>query len=117
MPEPSEPDWSGFWPAVRAGIAREKSRPIRDPWWLPLWKPFWGHPRLALGGVMAGVLALIFSVWPGNDGQIPAAWAGPVVVQDVGTTDPDRSVMVYSTSDHTLTVIWLFSAEGSTEES
>jgi hypothetical protein len=66
---------------------------------------------------MAVALALAFSLWPGGEGQMPAAWAEPVVVQDVGTTDPDRSVMVYSTPDHALTVIWLFNPEDTTDHS
>ena len=49
IPEPGEPDWTGFWPGVQARLLREKPAPIRDdPWWVPLWRPFWGHPRLAL---------------------------------------------------------------------
>jgi hypothetical protein len=114
--EPDEPDWSEFWPIVQARIARETPRPVRDPWWVPLWKPVWGHPRLALSGAVAAVLAVTLSLWPGNEGQVPSAFAAPVVVQDVGTPDPDRSVMVYSTPDRALTVIWLFDAD-STEES
>ena len=49
----SEPDWSGFWPGVRARILREAPRPVRDAWWLAFWRPFWGHPRLSLGGALA----------------------------------------------------------------
>lgn len=115
--EPPEPDWAGFWPGIKTRIARETARPITDSWWLPLWKPFWGHPRFTLGGAMAAALVLAFSLWPGGEGHMPAAWAEPVVVQDVGTTDPDRSVMVYSTPDHALTVIWLFSHEDTSDES
>jgi hypothetical protein len=48
---------------------------------------------------------------PGREGQVPLAFAGPVVVQDVGTSDPERTVMVYSTPDQALTVIWLFPSE------
>jgi hypothetical protein len=84
---------------------------------VPLWQPFWAHPRLAIGGALAAILALVVSFWPGGDGQRPAAWAAPVVVQDVSTPDPDRSLMVYSTPDSALTVIWLFSSEPTTEES
>ena len=116
VPEPAEPDWTGFWPGIQARLARETPKPIREPWWLPFWKPFWGHPRLALSGAMAAVSALAVAFGPGSE-QVPAAWASPVVVQDVTTSDPDRSVMVYSTPDNALTVIWLFSPEGSTEES
>src|SRR5262249_49800606 len=114
--EPLEPDWSEFWPTVRARIARETPRPVREPWWVPLWKPVWGHPRLAISGVLAAALAITLSFWPGSDGQVPSAWAAPVVVQDVSTPDPDKSVMVYSTPDRALTVIWLFDSD-STEES
>jgi putative zinc finger protein len=117
LPEPADPDWAGFWPGIQAHIQRDEPKPMRDPWWVPLWKPFWGHPRLALGGVMVAVVAVALSLWPfqGPDGQ--AAWAGPVVVQDVGTSDPGRGVMVYSSPDQALTVIWLFPAEAGTEES
>ena len=66
---------------------------------------------------MAAALVLAFSLWPGGEGHMPVAWAEPVVVQDVGTTDPDRSVMVYSTPDHALTVIWLFNHQDTSEES
>ena len=34
----------------------------------------------------------------------------PVTVQDVGTGDPNRSVMVYSNKDD-VTVIWVFAAD------
>jgi len=117
--EPPDPDWSAFWPGIQAQLARNepKPKPVQDSWWVPLWKPFWGHPRLALGGVMVAVLAVALSLWPfqGPDGQ--AALAGSVVVQDVGTSDPGRPVMVYSSPDQALTVIWLFPAEAGTEES
>jgi len=63
------------------------------------------------------VLAVALSFWPfqGPDGQ--TAWAGSVVVQDVGTSEPGRTVMVYSSPDQALTVIWLFPSEVGTEES
>jgi anti-sigma factor RsiW len=114
---PAEPDWTGFWPGIQVRIAREAPTRSRERWWVPLWKPVWGHPRLALGGALAAVLALFLSLWPGSEGQVSTAWAGPVVVQDVAAPDPDRSVMVYSTSDHSLTVIWLFNSSEATEES
>lgn len=101
-----EPDWSGFWPAIQARIAREAPRPIRDSWWLPAWKPFWGHPRISIAGAMAAGLLLTFGFWPGSE-DIPVASAVPVVVQDVGTEDADGSVMVYSRPGD-VTVIWLF---------
>jgi anti-sigma factor RsiW len=112
-----EPDWSGFWPAVRVRIPAEKPRPVLDSWWLPLWRPFWGHPRVALGGALAGALALALMLWPVADDPGSMAWAGPVIVQDVSTPDPERSVMVYSSPDKTLTVIWLFNSGPAPDES
>lgn len=116
---PADPEWSGFWAGIQSRILTEEPRPVRDPWWVPFWKPLWGHPRLAMGGAMAVVLAMLLSLWPlpDREGRVPVAWAGPVVVQDVGTTDPERSVMVYSTPDQALTVIWLFTSDGASEES
>ncbi len=118
LPEPAEPDWAGFWPGVQARIVRDPPKAIRDPWWAPLWRPVWGHPRLAVSGAMVAALALIFTLWPGRGGQVPAVWAaGQVVVQDINTTDPERAVMVYSTPDQALTVIWLFPVEAGNSES
>ena len=117
LPEPAELEWAGFWPGIESRIAREAPRAMRDPWWIPLWKPFWGHPRVALGSALAAGLLLTLSLWPVGDRQSAVAWAGPVVVHDVSTPDPDQSVMVYSSPDQSLTVIWLFSAGASTDES
>jgi anti-sigma factor RsiW len=113
----SDPDWSGFWPAIRARIPVQAPQPVRDSWWLPLWRPVWGHPRVALGGALAGALALALTLWPGADDPGSQAWAGPVIVQDVSTPDPEQSVMVYSSPDKTLTVIWLFNSGPVPDES
>jgi len=124
LPEVAEPDWTGFWAGIDARLSSEEPRRIQpDPWWMPFWRPVWGHPRLAMGSVMVVALVAVLSLWPlpGRQGGMPVAWAGPVVVQDVDTPDPDGSVMVYSTPDQApeqaLTVIWLFSPAGSSEES
>ncbi|MBI2525531.1 MAG: zf-HC2 domain-containing protein [Candidatus Rokubacteria bacterium] len=106
-----EPEWSGFWPAVRRRIASEPPRPVAEVWWLPLWKPIWGHPRLATVTAALAASLLTFSLWPGREGELPAAWADPVVVQDVSTADPDGSVMVYHTPDRDVTVIWVFASQ------
>lgn len=107
--QPADPDWTGFWSGVRHGIAQGTPPAVRDPWWLPFWRPVWGHPRLALSGALAAALVLTLSLWPvDDDGRVSSAWAGPVVVHDVSTPDPERTVMVYSSPDRSLTVIWLF---------
>ena len=103
-PQAVEPDWSGFWATVRARIMSEEPRPVRESWWFPFWKPVWGHPRLAFGAVLLAVLVTAFTFWPVDD----AAFASPVHVQDVSADDPDRSVMVYSSRAHGVTVIWVF---------
>jgi hypothetical protein len=103
----TDPDWAGFWPAVRLRIGSEAPRPIRETWWLPFWKPVWGHPRVALGSLMASGLAAALTLWPSAEVTMPRVSA-PVVVQDVSTADPDRSVMVYSNPDDDVTVIWVF---------
>ncbi|MGH7375744.1 MAG: hypothetical protein ACREJY_16130 [Candidatus Rokuibacteriota bacterium] len=113
--EPADPDWSGFWPSVRTRIARETPQPVRESWWLPFWKPVWGHPRVALGSVAVSTLAAALVLWPSP--QAIKAVAAPVQVQDVSTADPDRSVMVYSSPDDDVTVIWVFNPAEQDEQS
>jgi anti-sigma factor RsiW len=110
-----DPDWAGFWPAVRARIARETPAPVRDPWWLPFWKPVWGHPRMALGSAVVSTLAVALVLWPSP--QATRAVAAPVQVQDVSTADPNRSVMVYSSPEDDVTVIWVFNPAEQDEQS
>jgi anti-sigma factor RsiW len=109
-----EPDWSTFWPRVQARLRTKPARPVREPWWRPFWKPVWGHPRVAVASVAATAVLLGVSLWPGREGEVPLAEAGPVVVQDVATGDPDGSVMVYTDPDRDpdrgVTVIWVFAS-------
>lgn len=108
------PDWAGFWTGVRSRIGTEPVRLQREPWWLPLWKPVWGHPRMALATGLVMVTLLSVPFWPADEGEFLPAWAGPVMVQDVGTEDPNGSVMVYSDpdrgSERGVTVIWVFAS-------
>ncbi len=106
---PVEPAWADFWPAVHARILREEPKPIHESWWLPFWKPVWGHPRLAFGSALLAVLIVGFSLGPADD----AAFASSVTVQDVTTEDADRSVMVYSNKKEGVTVIWVFGSNQS----
>lgn len=112
--EPPAPHWAGFWTGVRARIGTESSPPLREPWWLPFWKPVWGHPRVALATGLATVTLLSVPFWPADEAEFLPAWAGPVMVQDVATEDPDGSVMVYSDHDRGpergVTVIWVFAS-------
>ncbi len=107
-PRIADPDWAGFWPAVRVRIASEVPQPVREAWWLPFWKPVWGHPQVALGSLAVSSLAVALVLWPSSPVTVPRAVAARVVVQDVSTADPDRSLMVYSSPDDDVTVIWVF---------
>jgi len=115
-PRLADPDWAGFWPAVRQRIAAEHPAPVRDAWWMPFWKPVWGHPRVALGGLVVSSLAAALVLWPSPE-TAKMAVAAPVQVQDVSTTDPDRSVMVFSNPDDDVTVIWVFNPAEQDEQS
>ena len=112
-PDVADPEWAGFWPAVRVRIASEAPRPVRESWWLPYWKPVWGHPRVALGSLMVSSLALGLMLWPGA----PVTLAAPVVVQEVSSADPGSSVMLYSSPDDDVTVIWVFNPGEQDEQS
>ena len=116
-PVVAEPDWTGFWSGMQTRLRTEAARPIREAWWRPLWKPVWGHPRMAMATSGALAVLLAVSLWPAGEGEIQIAEAAPVVVQDVDTPDPNGSVMVYSAPDRGpergVTVIWVFaSADG-----
>jgi hypothetical protein len=114
----SPSDWSGFWPTVRRRILAEVPRPpIRESWWVPIWKPVWGHPRMAVVSTMALVTALALVFQPIGPRTLPEVEATPILVQDATTADPDASVMVYSSPDNDVTVIWLLRPHDSAEAS
>ena len=100
--EAAEPEWRPFWPGIVARIQAGTAPVVRDPWWLPFWRPVWGHPRVAALATASLLLVAGAGVWTGNEADL-----GQVVVQDVGTSRPDSSVMVYASSREP-TVIWLF---------
>ena len=89
---------------------------MRDSWWFPIWKPVWGHPRMAFGGALAAGLVAALMLWPAPATVTPTS-VSPVVVQDVSTADPDHSVMVYSNPDDEMTVIWVFNPSEQDEQS
>lgn len=107
------PDWAGFWPAVERRLREEAPGlpTVRDPWWLPVWKPVWGHPRVAFAGAATGLLVLALTLQPIGPTRPPAVDASPIVVQDATTADPDASVMIYTGSGaDDVTVIWLLAS-------
>lgn len=112
-----DPNWSGFWTGIQSRIhgevaSRAPAR-LKDAWWLPIWRPFWGHPRLSLGGALAAGLLAAFSLSGSLTDRAVPSGEGAVVVENVSTPDPDKSVMVYSTPDQAMTVIWLLDSTSS----
>jgi len=111
-----DPDWSRFWPGVHAKILSLGDRAEKQTWWRRLlWNPVSGHPRLAFGSALVGIALLAFVFWQG-----PSWWAGPppaeaVTVHSVETADPESSVMVFTSSDKVLTVVWVFGLDQGTD--
>jgi hypothetical protein len=104
IPAPRDPDWTGFWPGVVRRIddaGRPAEAPRRRVWRIA--------PRWAYGGALAAALLLSLTVWQMMPG--PLAPETPVIVRSADTGYPGGRVMVYSTPDQDLTVVWVFGAE------
>jgi hypothetical protein len=100
---PAEPDWTGFWQGVVRGIEdRREVRPVpeRRRWWQSDWRPRW-----ALGGAMAAMVMAV-GVWMFAPGPRPSE-AG-VVVTSASTEAPGGTVLVYSTKEQDVAVVWVF---------
>ena len=103
---PAEPDWTGFWQGVVRGIEdRREARPVpvSRRWWQTAWRPRW-----ALGGAFAALLIAV-GVWQWAPGARPSE-AG-VLVTSASTEDPRGTVMVYSTKEQDVAVVWVFGLE------
>lgn len=97
---PSDPDWSGLWPAIVRGIAdgrRLAPLPARTSWVRPTW---------ALGGALAAALLVSVTIWQFAPGPMSAD--PPVVVRSADTGHPGGTVMVYSVPEQDVTVVWVF---------
>ena len=97
---PVEPDWTAFWPGIVRGIqdARVPAPAAR--------RSFAFGRRWAFGSaaVAAAILAslMVWQLLPGRPREAEAQ----VVVRSADS--PGRSVMVYSTPDQDMTVVWVF---------
>jgi len=98
----SEPDWTGFWQGIVRGIDDQR---LRTPPAEPKRSRLLGRPQWALGGALAVALLASLTLWPGRAPMLPDA---PVVVNAASTAYPDGAVMVYSTADKDVTVVWVF---------
>ncbi len=103
----AEPDWAGFWPGVVRGIQDARSRPpLRAT-------PSWVRFRWAYGGALAAALLVSITLWQFvPEPQVPSAAKpspeGPIIVTAAHTDYPGGKVMVYSTPEKDLTVVWVF---------
>ena len=99
-----EPDWTGFFPGIVRGI-QDSRRPVveeRAParrWWR----------QWAMGGAALASMALAFLLWQG--GYVPGAAEAGVVVNAAETEQPGGTVMVYTSPDKELAVVWVFESD------
>ncbi len=112
--EGAEPEWSAFWPGIRARVGSGESMARRFPWSArPSW-PFGWVPRLAVGSALAGFLLVGLILGHDDHAKLPPP---DVVVQALTVSNPDTSVMVFSAPDQEMTVIWLFGLDAGGEQS
>jgi anti-sigma factor RsiW len=101
-----EPDWTGFWPGVVRGVqdSRDRApastprRPARRLW-----------PQWAVGSAAVAGLAVALVLWQGGRGPVPAE--ASVVVNSAETEHPGGTVMVYSSRERDIVVVWVFDTE------
>ena len=105
-----EPDWTGFWQGVVRGVEDRRLRaplPERAPR-RALWRSQW-----AMGGALAAMALVSVTLWQ-TLGVSPVSMIdSPIVVNAASTGQPDGGVMVYSTPDKAVTVVWVFDGEPS----
>lgn len=110
-----EPEWVSFWPSVRERISAEsgsaKARPRLTR------SQVWSYPRLALSGALAGFLLLAVALWQGGPWRSGADAPPWMAVPSVETVQPNSSVMVFSTPDSDMTMIWVFGLERGDDQS
>ena len=100
---PADPDWTGFWPGVVRGI-QDARVPRREPQ-----RRSGLRPRWAYGGALATALLVSTAVWQLMPSPVTPEF--PVIVRSADTGDPNATVMVYSTPDRDLTVVWVMGLE------
>jgi len=103
----AEPDWTGFWQGIVRGIEDTRRREalpvaVRGRWW---------RPRLALGGALVTATLLSLTLWQTMPG--PLTPDDPITVSSAQTDDPRGTVMVYSTHEKDVAVVWVLGLDDS----
>lgn len=105
-----DPDWTGFWQGVVRGVEDQRLRaplPERAPR-RAVWRSQW-----VMGGALATMALISVTLWQ-TLGVSPVSMIdAPIVVNAASTAQPDGGVMVYSTPDKAVTVVWVFDGEPS----
>jgi anti-sigma factor RsiW len=105
-----DPDWTGFWQGVVRGVEDQRLRaplPERAPR-RALWRSQW-----AMGGALAAMALVSVTLWQTLGVSPVSIIDSPIVVNAASTGQPDGGVMVYSTPDKAVTVVWVFDGEPS----
>lgn len=105
----AEPEWTGFWHGIVRGIEEGErvtpAPPARGAWgWM-------ATPRWALGGALAAALLLSLGLWQLAPGPGSPPADGTVLVTSALTEDPRGTVMVYSTPEQDVAVVWVLGIE------
>lgn len=103
---PADPDWSGFWPGVVRRI--EDARDARPR--AAVRRRSWLQPRWAYGGALAAALVVSLTVWQLLPEHL-APETSEMIVRSAQTDYPGGHVMVYSTPEKDLTVVWVFGGD------
>jgi anti-sigma factor RsiW len=98
---PATPDWTGFWPGIVRGIEERRERVPTGAGARIL-----ARPRLAFGGALAAAVVVSLTLW-----QLlspPVVPGAPVTVRSADTEHPGATVMVYTSAEQDLAVVWVF---------